>query len=574
LDAVLAVGGFSFGIYIITEWREIAFRIGWPTTSDIGFGIVAILLCLEIARRTVGLALPLVAIGFLAYSFLGPYMPGPLSHVGFSLDRTVPQIYTSTEGIYGLPLGVMVNFVFLFILFAAFLHQSGAGKFFIDVSYALTGRFRGGPAKTAVVASAMMGTISGAATANVVTTGAFTIPMMKRLGYSPEQAAGIEVAASVGGQLMPPIMGAGAFIIADWTNTPYAYIVKISVIPALMYFLSIIIYSHIWALKQNIKPASDESIPRINEVLKQGFHFLIPLAVLIGALLAGFTPMTAAIYGIIAMVGASLLRRETRMSPATILQALINGSFNAITVTGCLVCAGIIMSVIGLTGVGLKFSSMVVAIAGDNQAIAIVLVAVASLFLGMELPITAAYIMVAVLAVPALVNIGIPLITAHMVVFWLSMDAAVTPPVCITAYVASGIAGGKPLLTGLNAWKMAKSLYIIPFLMVYTDLLSGEIIPALIVAVPGILGIFCITSAWEGYFLRRLYPVERILFIVSSGLLFYPNHFYYAGGLAAFCFLLLTSKFLPGPLTKTSEDSMIKAETNIFKNESNRLETS
>ena len=415
LDAVLALGGLSFGIYIIAEWREIVLRIGWPTASDIGFGIVAILLCLEIARRTVGLALPLVALGFLAYSFLGPYMPGPLSHIGFPLDRIVSQIYTSTEGIYGLPLGVMVNFVFLFMLFAAFLHQSGAGKFFIDLAYALTGRFRGGPAKTAVVASGMMGTISGAATANVVTTGAFTIPMMKKLGYSPEQAGGIEVAASVGGQLMPPIMGAGAFIMADWTNTPYAYIVKISVIPALMYFVSMIAYSHIWALKHNIKPASDESIPRIGEVLRQGFHFLIPLGVLVGTLVAGFTPMTAAIYGIVAMVGSSLLCRETRMSVATVLQALINGSFNAITVTGCLVCAGIIMSVIGLTGVGLKFSSMVVAIAGDNQAIAILLVAVASLFLGMELPIAAAYIMVAVLAVPALVNLGIPLVTAHRI---------------------------------------------------------------------------------------------------------------------------------------------------------------
>jgi TRAP transporter 4TM/12TM fusion protein len=552
LDGLLATLGFAVGFYLVTEWREIAFRVGWPTTEDIVFGIAAVLLSLEIARRTVGLALPIVASTFLAYSFLGPYMPGPLAHVGFPLERLVSQIYTSTEGIYGLPLGVMVNFVFLFMLFAAFLHQSGAGRFFIDLAYALTGRFRGGPAKTAVVASGMMGMISGAATANVVTTGSFTIPMMKKLGYTREQAGGIEVAASVGGQLTPPIMGAGAFIMAEWTNTPYSHIVTIAIVPAVMYYLSIMIYAHIWALKLDIKPAVDEDIPRLGDVLRRGFHFLVPLVVLVGALMWGFTPMTSAIYGMIAMVAASWLRRETRMSPATILQALINGSFNAVTVTGCLVCAGIIMSVIGLTGVGLKFSSMVVAVAGDNVAIAIVLVAVASLFLGMELPIAAAYIMVAVLAVPALVGMGVPLITAHMVVFWFSMDAAVTPPVCITAYVAAGISGGSPMKTGLQAWKMAKALYIIPFLMVYTDLLSGDFTAALIVAVPGVCAMVCFNAGWEGHLLRRLFAVERIALLVPCGLMLYPDYYSYAAGFAGFGLLMLVQNLIPGPNAVTS----------------------
>jgi TRAP transporter 4TM/12TM fusion protein len=314
-----------------------------------------------------------------------------------------------------------------------------------------------------------------------------------------------------------------------------------------MYFLSVIIYAHIWAVKFNIKPETAEDIPRFGDVLKKGFHFLVPLVVLIGMLLAGFTPMTSAVYGIGAMVVSSWLRKETRMGLTAILQAMINGSFNAITVTGCLVCAGIIMSVIGLTGVGLKFSSMVVAIAGDSQALAIVMVAIASLFLGMELPITAAYIMVAVLAVPALTDIGIPLITAHMVVFWLSMDAAVTPPVCITAYVATGISGGKPLKAGLQAWKMAKALYIVPFLMVYTDLVAGEFWPALIVAVPGLVGMLCLTGAWEGFLTRRLFVWERLILLVCCGLLWFPDYRAYAAGGAVFLLIVIAGKYLAGP---------------------------
>lgn len=543
-DILLSGLALVVGFYIMSEWTEIVLRQGSPTRFDIYFGIIATLLTLEIARRTTGWPLALVAAGFLVYAYFGPYFPGELSHVGFPSERLVSQLYTTTEGIYGLPLGVMTNYVFLFILFATFLHKSGAGDFFIRLAYAVTGRFRGGPAKTAIVASGMMGTISGSATANVVTTGAFTIPLMKRLGYKPETAGGIEVASSVGGQLTPPIMGAGAFIMAEWTGIPYIKIISIAAIPAIMYYFSVGFYAHILACKLGMNPLPKKEIPRAWPIIRRGFHYLIPLFVLIAALLMGYTPMMAAIFAIVTMVGSSYLRRDTRMSIGEILDALGNGAFNAILVSASLTCAGIIMCVIGLTGVGLKFSAIVLKVSGGNLGAALFLVALASLFLGMELPITAAYIMCAVLAVPALKTIGLPLITAHMVVFWFSMDSTITPPVCISAYAASGIAGGHPFKTGIAAWKMAKGLYIIPALMAYTKLLTGTITEVLIVAIPALLGILSFNIVWEGFFIRRTYPLERLVLVFAIGFLFYAHIYSYIIGMVIFGAVMLAQKFI------------------------------
>ena len=547
-DIVLSVLALIVGFYIVTEWHDIVSRLGAPTKLDIYLGIVATLLTLEIARRTTGFGLAFVAAAFLFYTYFGPYFPGELAHVGFPLPRLISQLYTTTEGIYGLPLGVMTNYVFLFILFATFLHSSGAGNFFIQLAYAATGRFRGGPAKTAIVASGLMGTISGAATANVVTTGSFTIPLMTKLGYTRETAGGIEVASSVGGQLTPPIMGAGAFIMAEWTGTPYVKIIAIAAIPAIMYYISVAFYSHIIACKIDMKPVPKEDIPKLWPILKQGFHFLIPLVVMISVLIKGYTPMMSAISAIVTMVASSYLKKETRMGVKDIYDALGNGAINAVLVSASLTCAGIIMCAMGLTGIGLKFSAVVLKVSGGNIAVALFLVAFASLFLGMELPITAAYITCAVLAVPALKVIGIPLITAHMIVFWFSMDSTITPPVCISAYAAAGISGGHPLKTGLAAWKMAKGLYIMPVLMAYTKLVDGTLIEVLIVAVPGLLGILCFNIVWEGFFIRRLYLFERIILVVAIALLFYPRIYSYIVGTAIFTFVALNQKLMASKL--------------------------
>ena len=543
-DILLSVLAVVIGVYIVAEWHSMVFRQGDPTQLDILLGIIATLLTLEIGRRTTGWALPSVAAGFLVYSYVGPYLPGDFSHIGFGVDRLTGQLYTSAEGIYGLPLGVMIRYVFLFIILAAFLQKSGAGNFFIQLAYALTGRFRGGPAKTAIIASGIMGTISGSATANVVTTGAFTIPLMKRLGYKPETAGGIEVASSVGGQITPPIMGAGAFIMAEWTGISYLKIISVATIPAIIYYLSIGAYAHIIACKLGMKSLPKEEIPNIWPILKKGFHFLLPIVALIAALIMGFTPMMAAIYSLLIMVASTYLRKDTRMSVKDILDALGTGSINAILVSASLACAGIIMCAIGLTGVGLKFSTIVMKVSGGNMLVGLLLVAIASLFLGMELPITAAYIMCAVLAVPALKTMGIPLLAAHMIVFWFSLDSAITPPVCITAYAASGIAESHPMKTGVAAWKMAKALYIIPVLMAYTKLLTGSIGEILIVAVPATIALILFSAAWEGFLLTRANIFERIVMAFAIVALLYPNMYSYALGMALFITILLMQTFI------------------------------
>lgn len=542
-DLLMMVAALVCGIYIIVEWREIVFRQGDPTKWDIYLGIIAPLLVLEIIRRTTGWALTLVCTGFLLYTYFGPYFPGQLAHLGFPIERMITALYTSTEGIYGLPLGVMTNYVYLFILFASFLHSTGAGDFFIKLSYAVSGQFRGGPAKTAVVASALMGSVSGSATANVVTTGSFTIPLMKRLGFSPNTAGSVEVASSVGGQLLPPIMGAGAFIMSEWTGIPYFKIIAVATIPALSYYMSVFLYVHLLALKLGIKPLPKEEIPKVWPILKTGFHFLLAPTVLVFMLIGGYTPMFSAIGGIVAMVASSYIRKDTRMGLGDIWKCLENGSRNAVLVTASMTGAGIVMCTVGLTGIGLKFSSLIMGLSGGMILPALALVALASLFLGMELPITAAYITCAVLAVPALNDLGLPIIVSHMVVFWFSMDSAITPPVCISAYAASGISGGHPMKTGIGAWKMAKALYVMPVLMAYTKLLTGTFLDAMIVAVPAVVGIFCFNIAWEGFYLRKITAFERGIALLTVPLLLYPNYYSYGAGLVLFA--ILTSLHLP-----------------------------
>ncbi len=534
IDIGCIVLAIIVGVYMVVQWPQMVLRQGEPTHWDIVLGIVALLLTLEMARRTTGWALPLVSALFLTYSYLGPYFPGNFAHVGFPLERLVGQLYTTTEGIYGLPLGVMVNYVFLFILFAGFLQKSGAGEFLIELSYALTGRFKGGPAKTAVVASGLMATITGAATANVVATGSFTIPLMKKVGYKPETAGGIETAASVGGQLTPPIMGAGAFIMAEWTGIPYLKIISIAAAPAIIYYFSVGFYVHLLANKLGLKPMRKDEIPPLWPVFKKGCHLFIPLVVLIGMLIWGYTPMTSVIFAIGSLIVAANLRHETRMGIKTILEALEQGSKSAVLVSASLACAGILMCTIGLTGVGLKFSSVVLQFSGGNILLALLLVAIASLFLGMELPITAAYITCAVLAVPALTSIGVELIVAHMIVFWFSMDSSITPPVCISAYAASGISGGNPIRTGLAAWKMAKALYILPIVFATTKMLTGSPLEIILISIPTMIGIASFSITWEGFFIRKLNLLERLFTAAATISCLYPSMISYFIGSGLF----------------------------------------
>ena len=517
VDMLLLAGSVAVSLYILLFYEEIVWRMGEPNTADTVMGVIAILLVLEATRRTVGLSMALIAAAFVAYAFAGPWLPGLLSHKGFSLQRVVYHLYLFQEGIYGLPLGVAATYVFMFVLLGAFLEKTGAGAFFINLAYALTGRARGGPAKAAVLASAFMGSISGSAIANVVTTGVFTIPMMKRVGYEPHEAGGVEAAASTGGQILPPVMGAGAFLMAELTGTPYWEIAKVSVIPALMYFAVVFLFVDIIARRRALRGLRQEELPDWRQVLRDGFHFLIPVGLLVYLLVRRYDALLAGFYALVALVAVAMLRRHSRLRLADVVEAFGAAARGALMVSVATAAAGMIVGIVGLTGFGLKFSSLVLSMSANNLFLALVLVGLASLVLGMGLPVTASYIVLIVLAGPALIELGLQALQAHMIVFWFSQDSNVTPPVALAAFAAAGIAGANPTKTGLAAWKYAKGMYLIPFLMAYTPLLlNGPPAEVAWAIGAGSLGLVAFAVFLEGYLVRPVTWLERALLAVAT----------------------------------------------------------
>jgi len=512
--------------YILLFQQELHLERGSvPIMRDYIFAVIALVILLVGTWRASGYIIPVLSLLFLSYAlFLGKIIPGVFHYRGVLPGRLLYRMYLTDEGIFGIICTISSTYVFLFILFGAFLLKSGAGDFIIKLSQAIAGRQVGGPAKIAVVSSGFMGSVSGSAVANTVTTGSITIPLMKRMGFKPAFAGGVEAAASTGGQLMPPIMGAGAFIMAQWTGISYLHIIAVAAIPAVMYFLTVGFFVHIEALKTGMKPTDAEDIPNLKEVLKGGFVFLIPIALLIGLLVRGFTPTYAACLGMLCIVIVSWFRKETRMSVKDILDTFHLGARNAVSTSAILICSGIVIAVTGITGLGVTFSGQVIALSMGIKFLAIILVALASLVLGMGLPVTASYIFLAVLAGPALEQLGMSLLAAHMIIFWYSQDANVTPPVCLAAYAASGIAGSKPLETGIYAWKLAKGLYIIPLLFAYTPILfEGPAYEVVWIAVSATIGLFGFVVAWEGFYLKRITAWQRIITGISSLFLLFPR---------------------------------------------------
>ncbi len=523
-DVALALAAFAVGGYLLFFYDEIIWRIGDATRWDIALGVVATLLVLEGTRRTTGWIMSFIALVFLAYAFFGNYLPGPLAHKGYSLERVMTQLYLTTEGIYGTPLAVAATYVFIFVLFGAFLEVTGAGQFFIDLAYALTGRYRGGPAKTSVIASAFLGSVSGSAIANTVATGSFTIPLMKKLGYEPHEAGGIEAAASTGGQMMPPIMGAGAFLMAEYTGLPYLQIVKVSILPAILYFYTVLLFVHVWAVKKGLTGSPRHELPAAGATLRAGAHFVLPFGVLLYFLFANYSPMMVGFVSVVSVFLAAFLRRATRVGLRQTLSALETGARNAVGISMACACAGIIVGVVGLTGLGLKFSHLVVNLSGGYILPALVLVLLASLVLGMGLPVTASYIVLIILAGPALQDMGIPLLVAHMVVFWYSQDANVTPPVALAAFAGAGIAGANVMKTSLVSWKLAKGLYLIPVLMVYSPLLlNGPAAEVVFTAIAATLALTGFVAALEGHLLHPVGRLGRVSVVVGGVLIFWPG---------------------------------------------------
>ncbi|GEK45753.1 TRAP transporter permease [Halomonas pacifica] len=557
LDALFLGGALLTGGYLVLYLDEIIGRAGFWSQTDILVGCIAVITVLEASRRAVGLGMTIIGALGILYAFAGPrgelpwlgqFLPGILEHRGYNIDRLVGQLYLGQEGIFGLPLGVAATYIFVFVLFGAFLEVTGAGKFFIDMAYAATGRQRGGPAKAAVLASAGMGSISGSAIANVVTTGAFTIPLMKRLGYKPHQAGGIEAAASTGGQIMPPLMGAGAFLIAEYTRMPYLEVVKVSILPAILYFATVYLFVHIIALKQGMQGMARSELPQMRRVMRDGWHFLLPLGVLVWLLAMHMSPMRVGYYAVITMVAVAALRYAVwhffvapgqgqavtaagigamlKAGLAKLLEGLELGARNAVAVSMACAVAGIIVGVVGLTGLGLKFSAMMMAFSGGNIVLALIMVLLASLVLGMGLPVTASYIVLIVLVGPALTaEFGIPLLIAHLVVFWYSQDSNVTPPIALAGFAGAAIAGSKPMATGVQAWKFAKGLYLIPVFMVFNpEIILGGPWPVLIWnGFIAILALGAFAAALEGYLFTRMAWLPRLAIVPAIVAVFYPD---------------------------------------------------
>ena len=572
LDWCLVVAAICCTFYICYNLTAIFERQGDWLRSDLVVSIIGTILVLEACRRVIGFIMTGICAAGILYAMYGPYMPELIIHKGYSIERITTTLWLTTEGIFGIPIGVAATFVFVFVLFGAILETTGGGAFFIDLAYSLTGRFSGGPAKTSVVASGFMGSVSGSAVGNVVATGSFTIPMMKKVGYRPHVAGAIEAAASTGGQLMPPIMGAGAFLMAEFTDTSYLTIIKVALIPAIMYYITVILFVHYEAQKFGLKGQPKESLPRIMNVIKKGLHFIIPVVILIYVLVSNYSPMMAGFVAVMSTLATSLIANTVRWAVDTtrlprgdsqrislgrfglnefqlLIRALENGAKNAVMVSVACAAAGIIVGMVTLTGMGLKFSSLVLDLSYGIKVLAILLIGAASLVLGMGLPVTASYIVLATLAGPALMDMGVPIMVAHMIVFWYSQDANVTPPVSLASFAGAGVAGANPMKTAFTSWKLAKGLYIIPIVMAYRPLLGmgkdyelmhWEVGLAMLVTT---LGLIAFASALERYFLRKATWPETILFWLAAAGLFWPEYWADLAGIIIFAGAVLLQKY-------------------------------
>ncbi|RXJ81901.1 TRAP transporter fused permease subunit [Arcobacter sp. F2176] len=546
LNIILAILSLCTFIYMVF-FEESLYSVAHSQMrlSDVIVVCMTIALAIELVRRYTGYIIPALIILCISYIlFLGQYFHGVFAFGGMELDRFLYRMYYTSEGLFGPIATISSTYVFMFILFAAFLLKSGAGDFIVDISNAVAGKYTGGTGHVAVFSSALMGTISGSAVANTVSTGSITIPMMKKAGFKGTFAAAVEAAASTGGQIMPPIMGAGAFIMAQITHIPFLTIISVSVLPAILYFASISFYIHIHAKENDIK-GEDNDI-KILPLLREGFHFIIPITTLVGLLIYGYSPTYAASIAIITIVLASYLTKNKRMGIKEILEALALGSQNMVVTGVLLIAVGVIVGVINISGVGITFSQLIMEWSGNSLLIAIVLIAIASLILGMGLPVTASYVVLSVLSAPALVglmlspemaalvNAGIQipetamyLLSAHLIIFWLSQDSNLTPPVCLAAFAAAAIAKTPPMQTGLVSWKIGKGMYIIPLLFAFTPLVSGDWFERFEVFIFAFFGILSFSIVMEGFWDKKMMILERVVFGVATILLLTEDEAYH-----------------------------------------------
>lgn len=520
-DAILSLLGVTVGLYHVIFYQDLLARTGINTTMDYVVAGVAVLLVLEATRRVAGWPMIVVAVTFLAYALWGNYLPGLFAHRGLSLERVLEHSYLGLEGIMGIPLGVSATVIFVYLLFAQVLEKTGIRQFFIDVAMALTGTSPGGPAKAAVVSSALEGTISGSSIANTAGSGSFTIPMMKKLGYRPEFAAAVEASASTGGQLMPPIMGAAAFVMVEFLNLPYLEIAKAAAIPAVLYFTGVFLMVHFEARREGLTGLPRHSLPKLRDVMVKQGYLILPLILIFWLMDAGFTPAKAAVWSMAASWMLGMLRRDTRMGPREILTTMEAAARAALPVIAACATAGIIVGVVTLTGIGLKLSANMVDLAGNSLFAALVFTMVASLVLGMGIPTTATYIVLATMAAPALEKLGVVPLAAHLFVFYFGVVADITPPVALAAYAGAAIAGSNPWKTGIESVKLASAAFLVPYIFALSPVLVlVGVTPPLVlqILVTSVLGMVALGAGVAGFWTVDLRPAERLA-VVAGGLL-------------------------------------------------------
>jgi TRAP transporter 4TM/12TM fusion protein len=547
-DLVLASLSLVCVGYMFVNYEYVVNR--FPTAeplsaTDMLVGGLAILLTLEATRRTIGAALPIVAIVFVAYGLTGPWLPGWLYHRGLSLEIAIDQTFFTTEGLFGVPLSVAGTYVILFIVFGAFLEKSGAGQFFMNFANAIAGGARGGPGKVAVVSSSLFGTISGSAVANVMVDGWLTIPMMKKTGFKPEAAAAIEAVASTGGQIMPPIMGAAAFVMAEFQGVSYTQVMIAAAIPALFYYGALFAAIHFNAVRTGLKGIPREELPILAHIIVRQGHLFLPVLILLALLVLGFTPTYGAIMATAGVIVISWLRRGTGLRWNACIAALREGAENTVPVAMACATAGIVIGIVLQTGLALRFTAFLVDFAGGSLVPALLITMVAGIILGMGMPTTPAYIMQAALLVPAITKLGVEPMAAHMFAFYFSCLSAVTPPVALAVYAAAAIGGANLWRSGIQAVKFAAAGFIVPFFFVYNPslLFSGPWDEILRAMLTGSIGVVALAAALEGHFVRTARWFERALLLAAALLLIDPAASTDLVGLGVLGAVILVQKF-------------------------------
>ncbi|WP_126428653.1 TRAP transporter permease [Brevibacillus marinus] len=526
-DTLLSLLALATAGYIFLYYLDIVNRGGLPSAWDVCFGALLCVLVLEASRRVAGWELTVMAAVAVAYAYLGPYLPGDFGHRGYTFADIVNYMYVTTEGVYGTAIAVSASYIILFIIFGAFLSKTGMGALFNDLSLALAGSSKGGPAKVGVIASAVHGSINGSAVASVVTTGAFTIPMMKRVGYKPEFAAGVEATAAVGGQILPPVMGAAAFIMAETLGVSYITIAIAALIPALLYYFGLLVQVHLRADKDHLEGLRKEELPRVSQVLKERGHLLLPLIILVVLLMMGYTPTLVAVVTIAATVVIAAFRRSSRMNLRDILQALENGVRDTLGVAAACAAVGITVGVFSLTGFGLKLANIILVLGQGSLFLTLLFTMVASIVLGLGLPSIPCYIITATMAAPALAAYGVDPLVSHLFVFYFGAIANLTPPVALAAFAGAGIAGSDPQRTGWVSCKLALAGFVVPFIFVYKPQMlihDASVVEILLVVVTSALAIVALAAATEGYIFAKLNWLLRLLLIAAGVLMMFPAY--------------------------------------------------